>query len=247
MPSNKNGTNYDQIHSLYLRHVERPSSWNNVYERPNLTALLPKELNDLDVLDVGSGTGYYTVYALKEGARVTAVDQSAALLEHTRKICDTKKLETIQTDLSEGLPMVADASQDVIIASLVLHYIADWQPILKEFHRVLRLGGIVVISTHHPLGDYLTLEKDGYFDSKSLTDYWGDKGYEFPVTFFTRTLEELLTPILDSDLCLTSVHEPQPNEDCRLHNPKAYQLLSKQPGFLFLTLRKFGIPSEQSE
>lgn len=247
MHKNKIVNNYDEIYSLYIGHVEKPSSWNNVYERPNLTALLPKELKDLDVLDVGCGAGYYTAYALEKGARVTALDQSAAMLEHTRKICPAKKPVTIQADLSEGLPMVADASQDLIIASLVLHYIADWQTILKEFHRVMRFGAMVVISTHHPLGDYFTLEKEDYFDSKQVTDHWGDKDYEFPVTYFTRTLEELLNPILDSQLSLTSIHEPQPNEDCRLHNPRAYKMLSTRPAFLFLTLGKFPIPSKKSE
>ena len=238
MHNKEDHVHYNQISSLYLQHVENPESWNNVYERPSLTALLPEDLTNLDVLDVGCGAGYYSVYALKKGARVTAVDKSTVMLEHTRQICDTEELVTIQVDLDEGLPMLADASQDVIIASLVLHYLEDWQPVLKEFHRVLRPDGVTVISTHHPLGDYLALPKNGYFDSKLLTDYWGKKGHEFPVTFFTRTLAELLNPILSSELKLISIHEPQADENCRRLNPKAYKTLSKRPGFLFLTLGK---------
>ena len=27
-------TNYDSIAEIYLAHIERPNSWNNLYERP---------------------------------------------------------------------------------------------------------------------------------------------------------------------------------------------------------------------
>ena len=32
---------YDDILDVYLAHIERPGSWNNLYERPGLKALLP--------------------------------------------------------------------------------------------------------------------------------------------------------------------------------------------------------------
>jgi SAM-dependent methyltransferase len=40
-------------------------------------------------------------------------------------------------DLQRPLDMVADGSIDLVVASLILHYIADWRPLLAELHRCL--------------------------------------------------------------------------------------------------------------
>lgn len=41
--------------------------------------------------------------------------------------------------------MVAEASIDLVIASLVLHYVEDWGPLLAELHRCLTPGSLRVL------------------------------------------------------------------------------------------------------
>ncbi|MFE3173746.1 class I SAM-dependent methyltransferase [Amycolatopsis sp. NPDC059090] len=47
-------------------------------------------------------------------------------------------------DLNEPLTMVPSTSADVVVASLVLHYVADWGPLLAELRRCLKPGGVTV-------------------------------------------------------------------------------------------------------
>jgi SAM-dependent methyltransferase len=59
----------------------------------------------------------------------------------------------LTADLAEPLTFAADASFDLVVASLVMRYLADWNIPLAEFHRVLAADGAVVFSTHHPAMD----------------------------------------------------------------------------------------------
>lgn len=230
-------TNYDSITSTYLAHTEREDSWNNLYERPALLEMMG-EIRNKDVVDVGCGSGFYSKFALGGNCRVTAVDASEAMLSHVTNTLDSTNLSTAAADIANGLPFIKNNSQDTIICSLVLHYIENWDTALKDFHRVLKPGGDIYISTHHPLSDYLVLDKDGYFDSRFYNDTWGTEHTPFKVRFYTRTMSEVLTPILNSPLHLEEFREPKPNEACRAKSPKTYDKLTQRPGFLFLKLRK---------
>jgi ubiquinone/menaquinone biosynthesis C-methylase UbiE len=52
------------------------------------------------------------------------------------------------------LSFAQDGSFDLIVASLVMHYVRDWHAVLGEFRRVLKPDGAVVFSTHHPAMDW---------------------------------------------------------------------------------------------
>ena len=62
-------------------------------------------------------------------------------------------------DLAEPLPFPDDAFDDVV-ASLVLHYLEDWKPVLAELRRVLRTGGRLIASVNHPFMVNLTHRQD---------------------------------------------------------------------------------------
>ena len=50
------------------------------------------------LLDVGSGTGAISLYALEHGATVTALDVSGAMLDRLREVAGPRELATIQAD-----------------------------------------------------------------------------------------------------------------------------------------------------
>ena len=76
-------TDYDTIAEDYSAKIdERP--WNALYERPTTLALLPT-VNNTDVLDAGCGHGWYADWLVRHGARVVAVDRSAAMVALAQK------------------------------------------------------------------------------------------------------------------------------------------------------------------
>lgn len=100
------------------------------------------------VLDAGSGTGNLAVLIEKSGARAVGIDfSSAGVAVHKRKIPNA---DVRIGDLTEPLPF-PDNHFDKICSNNVIYTIPVEKrlDLLNEFYRVLKPGGIVVISNIH--------------------------------------------------------------------------------------------------
>ena len=101
------------------------------------------------VLDLGAGTGNVTIPLLNSDCMVTAVDLGQAMLDHLRSKVQEEhqhdRLTQIQ-DNAESLPNLADASFDAVTISHVLYDMQ--QPLLawNEALRLLRPGGVIVVT-----------------------------------------------------------------------------------------------------
>jgi SAM-dependent methyltransferase len=106
-----------------------------------LLALLPPEWT---VADLGCGTGALAAELAPRVRRVVAVDQSAAMLRAARRrLAPFENVELHEAQL-EALPL-PDASCDAALAVLVLAYVEDPGPALREAARVLRPGASLVV------------------------------------------------------------------------------------------------------
>lgn len=228
-------TNYDTIADDYLAHTERADSWNNIYERPYVLSQL-HDLKNKNVLDLGCGSGFYTKYALEMGANVTAIDASQVMIDRLSSLIDSPKLSLFCADATKPLTFLQPQSFDCIICALFIHYIKDWGPLLAELYRMMKKGGKLIISTHHPFHDYRYLEKDSYFDNMLVEDTWGHDDLSFKVSYYTRSLTDVLRPIIKSQFDILSMEEPLPDEICRRMDPELYEHRTKRPGLLFIML-----------
>lgn len=212
--------------------------YNALYERPALLDLAG-DVTGLDVLDLGCGPGVTTAALVTRGARVTGVDRSAALLEHARGLSDAAFL--VQ-DLADPLPF-PDGSFDLVVSGLVLHYLADWTAVLAEVHRVLRPGGRVVASVHHPFADLRieSLEPHGtYLESYPVADTWEMDGVDVVVRFWHHPLGAMTAWFGRAGLALTDVVEPRPLPAMADSSPRAFARLTAEPAFLLLGARRLG-------
>src|ERR1700712_5912495 len=147
-------TDYDSIAERYAADIDdRP--WNALYERPATLALLPA-VDKQDVLDAGCGHGWYADWLSRHGARVVAVDRSAAMVALAQKRLKGRA-RVIQGDVSDLRAILAAQSFDLVLSSLVLHYVADLSSVFAESARLLRPGGILVFSTLHPVHDSVSI------------------------------------------------------------------------------------------
>ena len=211
-------------------------SFNTYYERPATIALLG-DVKGLRVLEAGCGPGVLTGWLAGNGAAVTAMDVSPEMARLARdRVGDRARI--VVGDLSEPLTFAADASVDLVVASLVLHYLADWAGPLAEFHRVLAPRGAVVFSTHHPAMDWQLHSPEDYFAVKQVTEAWTRDGESFDVTFWRRPLTAMTEAISGAGFVIDQLAEPEPTAELRQRDRKNYDKIRMSPRFLFFRLVK---------
>lgn len=226
---------YQQMADYYFSYVDT-KPFNAYYERPGTLALLP-EVKGKRVLDAGCAAGWYTAWLLDHGAQVTAVDLSPNMVERThRRVGELARI--LQADLNLPLDDLADASFDVVLSSLTLHYLKDWTEVLSEFRRILVPGGTLVFSVHHPFMDFTVFKRENYFLTELLEDEWNTTSGPVKVHFYRRPLSRIVTAVLEAGFLLEKLSEPMPTEEFRAAQPEVYQRLTKRPQFLFLRARK---------
>lgn len=228
---------YDAMGAAYGAGNEE-GSFNAFYERPATIALLG-DVTGLRVLEAGCGPGVLTGWLADNGAAVTAMDVSPEMA----RLAEDRvggRARIVVGDLSEPLRFAADASVDLVVASLVLHYLADWAGPLAEFHRVLAPRGAVVFSTHHPAADWQLHSPEDYFAVRQVTETWTMNGESFDVTFWRRPLTAMTAAISRAGFVIDELVEPAPADELRQRDPKSDDKIRTSPRFLFFRLVKRG-------
>jgi SAM-dependent methyltransferase len=226
-------TDYDAIASRYAAGVdERP--WNALYERPATLALLP-DVGGKDILDAGCGPGWYADRLARNGARVVAVDYSPRMVKLAAERLGGRA-RVLQGDVSNLGNMVFNETFDIILSSLVLHYVADLSVTFREWARLLRPNGTLVFSTHHPIHQPSLLDP-GYLCTELIEEEWGWLGEK--MRYYRRPLRDLTEPLAAAGFVLERMSEPTPSEALKTKDPKGYDLLCRLPAFIFVRARKF--------
>ena len=101
-------------------------------------------------LDAGCGTGTFTRMLAEDNRTVLGIDAAGAMVDEGRRLAaplgDRTRFEPVAT--VEALPF-PDASFDGAICLSVLEYLAQPQAALNELARVVRPGGVLVVSVPH--------------------------------------------------------------------------------------------------
>ena len=228
---------YDRMGLSFQEHAA-DSAYNAHYDRPAVLAALGP-VTGLRVLDAACGPGLYLRELLQRGAKVSAFDASPVMAALARQLtADQVRID--QAVLGEPLPY-PDSAFDLIVCALAIHYASNRAAAFAEFCRVLRPGGAAVVSTQHPVMDWL--RKNGsYFRTTLETDIWPSSLGEQPVHFWREPLSALCTAATDAGFLIEKLIEPVPAESMREHYPEDYEKLSKEPGFLILRLLKPATP-----
>jgi ubiquinone/menaquinone biosynthesis C-methylase UbiE len=136
-------------------------------------------LNDKIILDFGCGTGRYWKDLLnKKPAKIIGCDISGSMINKLRLKFPTAETYILQDNY---LKFIKDNSIDFIISTLVVAHIKRIEEVIKEWNRVLKIGGEIFITDFHPAalekGAKRTFKKNG----KTITI----KNYIHPVEKMT--------------------------------------------------------------
>jgi len=101
------------------------------------------EIDGKKFLEVGCGLGFFSQKAVELGAKVTGVDIGAKLVKKVRKkIPKGRFLVASASDLP-----FSDNNFDVVLCTEVIEHVEDQDMVVGELVRVLRKGGILVVTT----------------------------------------------------------------------------------------------------
>lgn len=112
-----------------------------------------------DWLDMGCGSGVLTRALLERGARVTGVDGSPAMIEAARaNTVDEGRVNWLVSNVERIAPL-PDAAFDGIVCSSVIEYVATPRALLEEAARLLRPGGLFVVSVPNAVSPVRLVQK----------------------------------------------------------------------------------------
>lgn len=208
---------------------------NALYERPATMSLLG-EVAGLRVLDAGCGPGICSEIMARDGATVHGFDVTPEMVDLARERCRGLATDFRIADLEGPLDWLADESFDKVLCSLVLDYVEELAPALRELRRVTRPGGILAFSLGHPMGDWLIEEIRGdssYYDRSRHGMHWSGFGDPEPyVESYRRPLAEILNAIADAGWAFDRAIEPRPTPEIKAASERIYAALSFAPAFL---------------
>jgi ubiquinone/menaquinone biosynthesis C-methylase UbiE len=104
------------------------------------------------VLDYGCGPGSYLIPLAElvgRSGRIHTLDVHPHAIQMVQDIASRKRLENVETILSDCRTGLPDQSMDVVLLYDTFHDLSDPDGVLTELHRVLKPNGILSFSDHH--------------------------------------------------------------------------------------------------
>ena len=228
----------------YKKIRENEINANNLFEIPALFSLMPELKGKRDL---GCGFGEHCKKFVECGAqRVVGVDISEKMLAVANKEnCDSKI--TYHNMPMEKIGQLQERF-DLVISSLAIHYVEDFEGVIKSVYNLLEDGGVFIFSQENPLctchagGDRWTRDEKGKKLHVNLSNY-GVEGERESVWFvdnvkkYHRTFSTIVNTLIQVGFSIEKMIEPLPSKELLKKYPDYADLFHK-PDFLLLKVRK---------
>jgi ubiquinone/menaquinone biosynthesis C-methylase UbiE len=240
----KGSSAYDQKEFIesFMNRRQRKESPNNAMEKPVLLELLG-DVRNKKVMDLGCGDGGFGSDLLQLGViHYTGVDGSTNMIKYAQENLMSDKADFILSNLEDL--QTDDNEYDLILSRMVLHYIAELDPLMQKVYTALKPGGKFVFSVMHPVitatfDHFSGKEKrnhwivDNYFETGRRVEAWMDHS----VVKYHRTIEGYISLALAAGFKISNLKEAEPRKEYFLEE-KEYRRRTKIPLFLILELEK---------
>lgn len=243
MPENK----YDDpaFFSKYNKMDRSQKGLSGAGEWSTLEKLLP-DFHSKRLLDLGCGFGWHCVYAVEHGAAAAVgIDISQKMLATARSKTTSDRI----TYLCKSIEAIdfPEQSFDIVLSSLALHYIEDFNALCGKVSRCLINGGSFIFSVEHPVFTAAGNQK-WYYEADGTGKHWpvdnyfaeGSRTADFlgePVRKYHRTLTTYLNGLLKNGFTITNIVEPQPSQEL-LNTVPTMQEELRRPMMLIVTAQK---------
>ncbi|TDW25223.1 methyltransferase family protein [Rhizobium azibense] len=217
---------------------------NGALEQPAIRALL-LDLKGLRILDMGCGFGDFARYARSSGAAsVTGLDVSENMIAEAKLLTDDSQIDYLCSSIEEiAFP---PESFDLVVSSMVLHYVDDYASIVQRVSAYLPIEGRFIFSVEHPVCTAnpvgWTTDADGHpviwpLDNCQKEGVRHTKWFVDGVVKFHRTAETYVTTLLRAGFRLDHFGEPTPLPEFLSERP-ALSMNLRRPPILLLAATK---------
>ena len=201
-------------------------NWLLELEEPEVDRALG-DVKDLEVLDVGAGTGRHAVRVAQRGARVTAVDFSEEMLARARQKAGADRVRWLVHDGTLPLPFEA-RSFDRVLSALVLEHIpvGDLASFFRDLGRVARDDGLIVVTAMHPA-----------MFLKGVSANFRDDSGEVRPRSYVATLSDYVMGAIQAGLVIVSLAEHSVDEGLVARNERSRKWLG-WPALFVMTFKR---------
>jgi SAM-dependent methyltransferase len=124
------------------------------------------------VLELGCGAAQWSIALHRQGARMTALDNSASQLAHAHSWMAEVGAEFPLVHASAESTGLADASFDIVFCDHGAMTFADPYRTIAEAARLLRVGGLLAFSMHTPILDVAWEPGHEHPSDRLSRNYW---------------------------------------------------------------------------
>jgi len=179
-------------------------------EQPYMFELVPENLQNRKLLDLGCGPGIHAKEYVKRGAEVVGIDLSEEMVQLAKEYSSEANFEIAD---AYHLPF-KDSSFDIVTSSLLLDHVYDLAIVIGEVSRVLKYDGLFISSVPHPVINLfegierLTVNKS-YFDKNPR--YFGIAGNPPDIIAHPHQLMDYFQAPVREGFVLVDFVENKPN------------------------------------
>lgn len=213
-------------------------------EWTDFRALFP-ELIGKKVLDLGCGFGWHCRYAREQKASsVVGVDLSANMLERAGQMTDDSQIQYLQAAIEDI--EFAENEFDLVISSLALHYVENFEEICGKVYRYLADGGSFVLSVEHPVFTSLAAQ-DWHYSPEGEKLHWPVDHYheegprvarflDHDVVKYHRNMATLVNALIQTGFRIRELSELKPPPEKR--SDPEWEDANRRPIFLLIAADK---------
>ncbi len=201
-------------------------------ELPAMLGFIENDFKNKKILDLGCGMGILTQHLQAVADEVKGCDISTEML----KIA-IQNNPNVKFRLSKNGLIPFDDDFDIVIASLVLDNVADWNPIFQDIKRILKQDGLFIFSLINPISECGFTDENNkrvigspsYFSTDKLSKNWKANNKSYPFIRYHKTYEQIISLILENGFEISGYKDIFPIESAKDKFPKQYELWSMVP------------------
>ncbi|MBD2256985.1 class I SAM-dependent methyltransferase [Pseudanabaena sp. FACHB-2040] len=241
----KAGPNFyddDEVFATYMRHRQRTDTPNETLEKPAILELIVPVANKR-ILDLGCGDAAIGKEFLHHGAA------SYIGVEGSQKMA-AAAIQMLTGTSGRVIPQTIEdwsyppEAFDLVLARLVLHYVADLAPVFNNVFQTLAARGQFVFSVEHPVITSCdrgwragTLRQDWVVDDYFSTGVRVADWLGGTVQKYHRTIEDYFHLLQTTGFQIEALREARPQLN-HFHDPQTYERRKRIPLFLILSAHK---------